>query len=98
MSEQSGLEKNKVPVTLTQGNQGNQESKTNPEDQAAQEAHKIQACDIQTLARLAGLERALERFPDDLQTAARTALKVRASSQASSDNTAELWPVMQVKS
>jgi len=54
--------------------------------------------DIQTLARLAGLEQTLERFPEDVQTAARTALTIRASFKSPPDNTAELWPVMQVKS
>lgn len=54
--------------------------------------------DIQMLARIAGLEGALARFPEDVFTAARTALNIRAAFQAPSDNTAELWPVMQVKS
>lgn len=54
--------------------------------------------DIQMLARLAGLEGALARFPEDVVTAARTALNIRAAFQAPSDNTAELWPVMKVKS
>jgi hypothetical protein len=50
------------------------------------------------LARLAGLEGALARFPEDVTTAAKTALNIRAAFQAPLDNTAELWPVMQVKS
>jgi hypothetical protein len=54
--------------------------------------------DIHTLARIAGLEGALARFPEDVFTAARTALNIRAAFQAPIDNTAELWPVMQVKS
>lgn len=54
--------------------------------------------DIQMLARLAGLEGAMERFPDDVVTAAKTALNIRAAFQAPSDNTADLWPLMQVKS
>jgi hypothetical protein len=54
--------------------------------------------DIQTLARLAGLERAMLHFPEDVNTAAQTALKIRASLNLPIDNTAELWPVMQVKS
>jgi hypothetical protein len=54
--------------------------------------------DIETLARLAGLERAMLHFPEDVNTAARTALKVRASFHLPIDNTAEVWPVMQVKS
>jgi len=54
--------------------------------------------DIQTLGRLAGLEQTLERFPDDVQIAARTALNIRASFKSPPDNTTELWPVMQVKS
>lgn len=54
--------------------------------------------DIETLARIAGLERAMLHFPDDVNTAARTALKVRASFHLPIDNTAEVWPVMQVKS
>jgi hypothetical protein len=54
--------------------------------------------DIQMLARIAGLEGALAKFPEDVVTAARTALNIRAAFQAPIDNTAELWPVMQVKS
>jgi hypothetical protein len=54
--------------------------------------------DIETLARLAGLELAMLHFPEDVNTAARTALKVRASFHLPIDNTAEVWPVMQVKS
>jgi hypothetical protein len=54
--------------------------------------------DIQTLSRLAGLERAMLRFPEDVNTAARTALKIRSSLNLPIDNTAEAWPVMQVKS
>lgn len=54
--------------------------------------------DIQTLSRLAGLEGALALFPEDVTTAARTALSIRAAFQAPIDNTAELWPVMEVKS
>ena len=54
--------------------------------------------DIQMLARLAGLEIALARFPEDVATAATTALNIRAAFQAPIDNTAELWPVMLVKS
>lgn len=57
-----------------------------------------QEADIQMLARLAGLEGALASFPDDVATAARTALNIRAAFKAPSNNTAELWPVMQVKS
>jgi hypothetical protein len=88
MSEQSSFKNSKTHVAHQ-----NQNAKESLGDQAAQEL-----TDIQTLARMAGLERALERFPDDLQIAARTALKVRASFQAPSDNTAEVWPVMRVKS
>ena len=54
--------------------------------------------DIQMLSRLAGLERAMLRFPEDVNTAARTALKIRASLSLPIDNTVEVWPVMQVKS
>jgi hypothetical protein len=54
--------------------------------------------DIQRLARLAGLEGALARFPEDVVTAAKTALNIRAAFRPPTDNTAELWPVMQVKS
>ena len=53
---------------------------------------------IQMLSKLAGLEGALARFPEDVTTAAKTALNIRAAFQAPLDNTAELWPVMQVKS
>jgi|GEM_PF-6892671 len=57
-----------------------------------------EALDIQTLARLEGLDRALLHFPEDVKTAARVAFNVRATLQASEDNTTEIWPVMQVKS
>lgn len=57
-----------------------------------------EALDIQTLSRLEGLDRAYQQFPEDVLTAARVAFKVRASLQVSVDNTAEIWPVMQVKS
>lgn len=57
-----------------------------------------ESADIQTLARLAGLERAMTNFPEDVVTAARTALKIRTSFSLPADNTAEVWPVMQVKS
>jgi len=57
-----------------------------------------QSADIQTLARLAGLDRAWAHFPQDVTTAAKTALNIRASFQPLTDNTAEVWPVMQVKS
>jgi hypothetical protein len=63
----------------------------------AKNTEQQEQLDIETLARLAGLERALELFQEDVQTAARTALKVRASFQLPADNTAEVWPVMQVK-
>jgi alpha-D-ribose 1-methylphosphonate 5-triphosphate diphosphatase PhnM len=53
---------------------------------------------IEMLAKIAGLEGALARFPEDVVTAAKTALNIRAAFQAPLDNTAELWPVMQVKS
>lgn len=56
-----------------------------------------ESVDIETLARLAGLERAMTHFPDDVATAARTALKIRASFTSPADNTTEVWPVMQVK-
>jgi hypothetical protein len=59
---------------------------------------KSESDDIQTLARLAGVERAILRFPEDVNTAARTALKIRASLNLPIDNTAEAWPFMQVKS
>lgn len=54
--------------------------------------------DIQTLARLAGLDSVMSRFPEDVMIAAHTALKIRASFILPFDNTAEIWPVMQVKS
>lgn len=57
-----------------------------------------ESADIQTLAKLAGLERAMLHFPEDVNTAARTALKIRASFNLPTDNTSEAWPVMQVKS
>lgn len=62
------------------------------------ETAQSESADIQTLARLAGLERAMTNFPEDVVTAARTALKIRTSFNLPSDNTVEVWPVMQVKS
>lgn len=72
---------------------------SSPDDRTGHQVLETQeALDIQTIARLERLERAVQRFPEDVQTAARVAFKVRASFQASADNTAEIWPVMQVKS
>lgn len=65
---------------------------------ASHASRDSEANDIETLARLAGLENTLKCFPEDVTTAARTALKIRASFQAPVMNTAEVWPVMQVKS
>ena len=60
--------------------------------------NESESADIQTLARLAGLDRAMSHFSEDIIVAARTALKIRASFNLPADNTAEVWPVMQVKS
>jgi hypothetical protein len=47
-----------------------------------------------TLARLAGLERALAAFPDDVYAAAAQALDHRDAMRAPTDPTAEPWPPM----
>jgi hypothetical protein len=49
---------------------------------------------VAVLARLAGLERALAAFPDDVYAAAAQALAHREDMQATMDQTAEPWPPM----
>ncbi len=49
---------------------------------------------VTALARLAGLERALADFPDDVAAAAAQALGHRAEMQAPEDPAAEPWPPM----
>ncbi len=49
---------------------------------------------VAALARLAGLERALAAFPDDVLAAAVQALGHRDATQAHEDPAAEPWPPM----
>lgn len=49
---------------------------------------------VAALAGLAGLERALAEFPDDVHAAAAQALGHRAAMQAPDDPAAEPWPPM----
>lgn len=49
---------------------------------------------VATLARLAGLEKALAAFPDDVLAAAAQALAHREVMQAPEDPAAEPWPPM----
>lgn len=74
------------------------EKKTDPLVKVLAAPPVNQGDDIRTLARLAGLEQTLKRFPEDVTTAATTALNIRTVFQSPADNTAECWPVMRVKS
>ncbi len=49
---------------------------------------------IETLARRAGLARALAEFPDDVAASARQAADVAARIKAPQDPRAEPWPPM----
>ena len=49
---------------------------------------------VAALARLAGLDRALADFPDDVAAAAAQALGHRGALQAPEDPAAEPWPPM----
>lgn len=51
---------------------------------------------VAALARLAGLERALAAFPEDVHAAARQALGHRDALHAPDDPHAEPWPPMRV--
>jgi hypothetical protein len=53
---------------------------------------------IETLARRAGLEKALREFPDDVTAAATQASGAVARMKAPADPRAEPWPPMQVGS
>ncbi len=51
---------------------------------------------IETLARRAGLQKALAEFPDDVEAAARQAATVAESMKPVDDPRAEPWPPMRV--
>jgi hypothetical protein len=51
---------------------------------------------IASLARAAGLDKALAEFPDDVEAAVRQALSNAGSFTAPSDPAAEPWPPMRV--
>jgi hypothetical protein len=51
---------------------------------------------IETLARRAGLDKALAEFPDDVAAAAEQAAGAAARMKAPSDPRAEPWPPMRV--
>ncbi len=51
---------------------------------------------IASLARAAGLDKALAEFPDDVEAAARQALSNAGSFAAPTDPAAEPWPPMHV--
>ncbi len=52
---------------------------------------------IMMLARMAGLDLALQAHRQDVLTAARTALNVQKSFSGPAVNTTEPWPAMKVK-
>ena len=60
---------------------------------------KLEAEEAQiiTLAKLAGLDLAVQDYRQDVMTAARTALKVQKSFSGPALNTTEPWPAMRVK-
>ncbi len=53
---------------------------------------------IEMLARQAGLDQALARFPDDVAAAAEQARQAAAKLSAPADPRAEPWPPMRVES
>jgi hypothetical protein len=53
--------------------------------------------DARTLARLAGLGRALDEFPDDVAVAAQTAAAARKALRALGAPSGEPWPAMRMK-
>jgi hypothetical protein len=52
---------------------------------------------IASLARAAGLDKALAKFPDDVETAARQAFGNAGGFTAPTDPAAEPWPPMRVE-
>lgn len=58
---------------------------------------EAQEAQIITLAKLAGLDLAVQDYRQDVMTAARTALNVQKSFSGPALNTTEPWPAMKVK-
>jgi hypothetical protein len=66
---------------------------------ATPNAAKLEAEEAQiiALAKLAGLDLAMQDYRQDVMTAARTALNVQKSFSGPALNTTEPWPAMKVK-
>jgi hypothetical protein len=58
---------------------------------------EAQEAQIIALAKLAGLDLAVQDYRQDVMTAARTALNVQKSFSGPALNTTEPWPAMKVK-
>ena len=55
------------------------------------------APDVDTLARAAGLDKALNQFPEDVALAAQSAASARSAAGELDQVAAEPWPPMQVR-
>jgi len=55
------------------------------------------APDVDTLARAAGLDKALKQFPEDVALAAQSAASARSAAGEFDQVAAEPWPPMQVR-
>jgi len=55
------------------------------------------APDVDTLARAAGLDKALKKFPEDVALAAQSAASARSAAGELDQVAAEPWPPMQVR-
>jgi hypothetical protein len=55
------------------------------------------APDVDTLARAAGLDKALKQFPEDVALAAQSAASARSAAGELDQVAAEPWPPMQVR-
>ena len=53
--------------------------------------------DVLTLARAAGLDKAVKQFPEDVAVAAQSAANARSAVPALDDVTAEPWPPMRMR-
>jgi hypothetical protein len=57
-----------------------------------------QQIDVLALARAAGLDKAVEQFPEDVRLAAQSAARARGTLPALDHANAETWPPMRIRS
>lgn len=62
------------------------------------ENNKVEPAQAFSQARLAGLGKMVEQFPDDVIAAAATIAKLRATIPALNDVTTDAWPPMRIRS